>query len=320
MRPWTEAAWLDEARGWIAERLAEVDTTQIGGVEQPHVRPWSTALRILTSEGVLWFKANARVLTHEAAAVRHLAAARPALVPELVALDLDRGWMLMRDAGERLREVVARERDLDRWLVVLPLYGELQLAAARRADELVAAGVPDYRCAQLPEMVSRITVEARGLDGEARRLLSDTGTVTALCEKLAAVGVPESIQHNDLHDGQVFVRGGRYRILDWGDACVSHPFLTMSVTLEGQLAWGLDDVEGSLDTTRFRDAYLEPFAPFAARQDLVVALEAALRLGWIARALVTLPLALELGSPHDQPLHDHIRMYVQRFLDSAAAG
>lgn len=315
MMPWTEAAWLDEARGWIAERLAEVDATQVGEFQQPHVRPWSTALRVPTSEGVLWFKANARVLTYEAAAVRLLAAARPELVPDLVALDLDRGWMLMRDAGERLREVVARERDLDRWLVVLPRYGELQLAAARCADELVAAGVPDYRCAQLPELCARIAAEARGLDAEARRLLSDTTTVTVLCEKLAAARVPQSIQHNDLHDGQVFVRGGRYRVLDWGDACVSHPFLTMSVTLEGQLAWGLDDVEGSLDTTRFRDAYLEPFTPFAGRQDLVVALEAALRLGWIARALVTLPLALELDAPHGEQLHGHIRMYVQRFLD-----
>ena len=48
--------------------------------------------------------------------------------------------------------------------------------------------------------------------------------------------------------------------MDWGDACISHPFFTLSVTLEGVLAWGLDDEEDSEDTAPYRDAYLEPFA------------------------------------------------------------
>ena len=34
-------------------------------------------------------------------------------------------------------------------------------------------------------------------------------------------GIAETIQHDDLNDGAVYVRDGRYVILDWGDACVS---------------------------------------------------------------------------------------------------
>ena len=67
---------------------------------------------------------------------------------------------------------------------------------------------------------------------------------------------PETIQHDDLHDGQVFVQDGRYLLLDWGDACVSHPFFTLAVTLDGVIAWGVDDVEHSEDTEPYRDAYL----------------------------------------------------------------
>ena len=85
--------------------------------------------------------------------------------------------------------------------------------------------------------------------------------VEEMCDELAGYGLPETIQHDDFHDGQVFVRDGRYLLLDWGDACVSHPFFTLSVTLEGQLAWGLDDVHGSVDVRPFRDAYLRAFAP-----------------------------------------------------------
>jgi Ser/Thr protein kinase RdoA (MazF antagonist) len=108
--------------------------------------------------------------------------------------------------------------------------------------------------------------------------------VAELCEQLATYGIAETVQHDDLHDGQVFVRDGRHLIMDWGDACVSHPFFTLSVTLEGVLAWGLDDVEDSVDTAPFRDAYLAPFAERYAG-DLVAASEVAVRLGWAARAV-----------------------------------
>ena len=58
----------------------------------------------------------------------------------------------------------------------------------------------------------------------------------------------------------VYARYGRYLILDWGDACVSHPFFSMSVTVEGVVGWGADDLQGSVDIAPFRDAYLAPFA------------------------------------------------------------
>ena len=40
------------------------------------------------------------------------------------------------------------------------------------------------------------------------------------------------------------------------------PLLTMAVTLEGVIAWGLDDIRGSVELTPFRAAYLEPFTPY----------------------------------------------------------
>ena len=57
------------------------------------------------------------------------------------------------------------------------------------------------------------------------------------------------------------------------------------MTLEGTLAWGLDDIQGSVDVTPFRDAYLEPFTPLANGADLDAACTTALRLGWACRAV-----------------------------------
>ena len=58
----------------------------------------------------------------------------------------------------------------------------------------------------------------------------------------------------------------------------------MAITLEGVIAWGLDDIRGSVDVSPFRDAYLEPFASHGTSSQLNAALAIAVRLGWVCRA------------------------------------
>lgn len=277
---WRDPEFVAAAHAWIAPRLAELGLARTGDIEQSHVYAWSTVMRVPTDAGDVWFKANADALRHEAAVVDILSARVPDLVPPLLARDERTGWMLTADAGERLREVVAREASLDRWLDVLTRYATLQLELVDRVEDFLDAGVPDLRLASLPERYERLVGE---LEVE-RRFRDATPYVEGLCRQLGAFGIAETIQHDDLHDAQVFVRDGRNWVMDWGDACISHPFLSLSVALEGVIAWGLEDREGSVDTTPFRDAYLRPFAA-VYDGDLVAAVEVALRLGWACRAV-----------------------------------
>jgi len=90
----------------------------------------------------------------------------------------------------------------------------------------------------------------------------------------------------------VFVRRGEHAsphlLMDWGDACVTHPFLVLAVPLTGVIAWGLDDEEDSEDTAPYRDSYLRPWVearPDLARADLQHAADLATRLGWACRAV-----------------------------------
>lgn len=277
---WRDPDWLAGVYDWIDRRLDELGLARSGEPEQPHVYPWSTVLRVPTEQGNVWFKANAEPLRHEATLVERIAARRPDVVPPLLAADTAAGWMLMADAGETLRTVTQRERSLDRWYDVLPRYAGVQLDLADDVDAMLALGVPDMRLATLPKAYERLVDEI----GAERRFRDALPMVAELCDELAAYGLPELIQHDDLHDAQVFVRDGRHLVLDWGDACVSHPFFTLSVTLEGGLAWGLDDIENSVDTAPFRDAYLRPYAE-RFDGDLVDASRVALRLGWACRAI-----------------------------------
>lgn len=186
----------------------------------------------------------------------------------------------MSDAGRRLREVVAEERSLERWLDVLDGYARLQLACEDDVAELLAAGLPDRRLTTLPAAYAELVA---GLDDSDPRL-PDADRIAALCAELASYGIRETVQHDDLHDGQVFVRDGTHLVMDWGDACVSHPFFTLSVTLEGQIAWGVDDEEDSEDLAPYLAAYLRPYRE-RYDGDLDAAARVAMRLGWVCRAV-----------------------------------
>ena len=287
MTDWTDPAWITSAHEWINEQLKLRGTSVVGEIEQRHVRPWSTVMRVATDQGgTCWFKANIPRLAYEARVVQLIAREKPLAGPEVIAIDAARGWMLTADGGTRLRELVNEEQRFDRWLDVLPVYAQLQLDMAPFADELISLGVPDRRLALLPDQYEQLLGRDLGLGAdEMSRLRALQAWVREACAELAEKPIPETIQHDDLHDGQVFIRDERYLIADWNDACISHPFLSMSVTLEGQLQWGFDDVEGSVDILPFRDAYLEPFTSLMPRDELNDAMSQALRLGWICRAL-----------------------------------
>jgi hypothetical protein len=286
-----------------------------GEPDQFHVRWWSTVIRVPTADGDLYFKAVTRGFEFEPPLTAKLAGLAPDRVPELVDVDSSRGWMLMRDAGTRLRDLVDLPADLPHWERALPRYAELQIAAAPLAGELLALGVPDVRLSKLPNQLRMLlAAPANRLSNELKeRVLRALPEVEELCDRLAAYGIPETIQHDDLHDGQVFVRGGRYLFFDWGDSCISHPFHSLTVTLRATAA-KLDLEPGGPELLHLRDAYLEPFGAPAEAAGL------AYRTGTIARALAWDRYARAAGV-NAEPEDDSAPSYgLKLFLENGPVG
>ena len=288
---WTDEDWFAEATAWIRE---QVELT--GEIEQPHVREWSTVLRVPSANGTLWFKAVSPVHAFEPRLTALLAREQPGQVPDVLAVDGDRAWMLMADGGTRFRDLPATVVD---WERVLPGYAELQIAVTPLADAMLDLGVPDRRLDKLPSELRRL---ARGYP-ELEQCVPEA---VRLVDELAAHGIAETIQHDDLHDGQVFVRNGQYRVFDWGDSCVSHPFHTLTVTLRAA-AWKLELEPGGPEILRMRDAYLEPFGPPA---ELAPIAQVAYRTGTLARALA--------WTQDDDP--EAVGYGVRRFLENGPMG
>jgi hypothetical protein len=275
---WNDPAWRREAEEWIRERVEVA-----GPIEDERIKPWAAVLRVPTGSGTMFFKEAQPSLSHEARLIEILARRHPELVTE-VAFSDDRGRMLMPDAGEQLQVVLERDLDLRYWEEALPLYAELQIDAAPDAGELVAIGTFDRRAAVLPAAFEELLAEpAEGqTPGEYAELLRLAPEVRRVCEQLAASPVPETINNDDFTDGSIFLGDGLYRFLDWGDACVSHPFFTLTVT-QRVIEIRHELPLGAPETRRIRDAYLEPFTRFAPRAELEALVEPARRIGQVCR-------------------------------------
>jgi hypothetical protein len=246
----------------------------VGAIEIAHERPWATVLRVPLADGFAWFKACGPVQAFEPRLSAELFARWPDRVAEVLGHNEERAWLLLADAGTPIGSL---DNPPELWLAVLPSYAELQLGEAAHTDEHLAHGVPDLRTAVLPARYEDLLQHDLPLEREELgRLRGFAPRFAELCEELAGDGIPETIQHDDLHMANVYTKEERLRVLDWGDSSISHPFASLVETfrfLESVNELPLDDPW----FTRLRDAYLEPWGP-----DLADTFALAMRVGTFA--------------------------------------
>jgi hypothetical protein len=286
--PWDDSAWRKAALDWLDTHLPAPET----GPRRVRVRPWSIIVRVETAEGPIWFKAASPGSQFEAGLTEALSQWVPGHVLTPYAVDAARGWSLLPSGGELLRSIPHGPRE---WEAVLTQYADLQRALVPRVGELTRLGVPDARVSVLPAVYDAIAAENRTLTTEDRaRLDAFRPVVVEWCEELGAIGVPDSLDHADLHDGQILV-SDRYTFFDWGDANVGHPFFSLLVALERAA-----DLHGADIVARLEDVYLEAWTDGHPMNELRRAAELARRLSRLTRAGSwgrLFPAAAHLGDP-----------------------
>ena len=291
--PWSQPGWLKEARAWIQEKLEAQGLSLSGAIEQPHIRPWSTVLRVPTPSGDVYFKATLPRLKHEVAVTAALAEWRPDCVLPVLAVDLERGWMLQPDGGTTLRELVRESGDFRHWDSVLPFYARFQIEMVDHVTRLLALGEPDRRLEALPSQYEvlledkemlRIDRENGISSAEYGRLRALAPRVAHMCEELASYRVPETLNHGDFHDANIFVQDGRQLFFDWGDSAISHPFYSLRTTFVS-LYYSLQIDEGAPEHDHLRDVYLAAWEGYEPPHRLRAAFKLAQRLAAVNGAL-----------------------------------
>lgn len=275
---WQDPNWLNQAHDWIRTEAGKHNIKIIAEIEQPHIYPWSTVLKVSTNEGTLYFKATAPETVYESALTEKLAELYPKATPELIATDTTRGWMLMRDAGEPLRASIRPTKDVTPWKPVIKLFSEVQVGCVEHVPELLALGIPDWRLTHLPKLYTELLNDTdsilvdqpKGLTSEEfQRVQGLAPRFAEICKNLAAFGIPETINHGDFHDANVLVKDGRITLFDWGDGCIAHPFIslrTFFVSIE--IALELEDYSFTPEMQSLLDIYLEPWQKFSSKEKL----------------------------------------------------
>jgi hypothetical protein len=279
--PWERRGWYAEAVHWILSECSRLGYAPSRPIEQIKAA-WSSSsiLRINTSAGDLYFKAVYPKQPFEPAVIDALAKRWPRNVPAVVAADHDRGWMLMRDFGERTldREPIAR------WQTANRVFSAIQITCSADLDPWWRLQCPDLRIPALVECMDRLLGDTAALridepgglsSAAATRLRELVPRMHDLWAELAEIPIPASIVQQDFRDGNLVMWERSYVFYDWSDTVVSHPFFACCRFL--------DFVEGNPRPPRglpvgermrrIADAYLQPWTRIIGDAELRRAFE-----------------------------------------------
>lgn len=220
----TSPSFLTIARRWISSTIDAAGMSAIGPSEQVRVRPWSTQLVTPTTEGRIWFKANCAGLTHEAALHAELARVGGGFVDPPLAVHLGHGWLLTRDRGPTLAErgglrldqwcaLVQEAARLQRHVAGLPIVRDTGVVDCSPATVLPRFEALLDRYASLPPSnLCHLSSDQVRAFHAARPGLEEAVAV------LTATAMPVTLNHGDLHPGNVIIVNGQSRLFDFADA------------------------------------------------------------------------------------------------------
>ncbi len=295
LSPWlrgTRPHWEAGVREWLTATGRSLGLGKLKDVHTVKERPWAVVHRVTFQRGTSYFKACGMSGRHEPLLLPWLAKRWSSVIPAVQRAQGAFGWILMADAGLPLRETTDVPAQLSALASVLSSYSRIQIESSDFVSRLLGIGLPDRRVHQLPGLLAKLIeseVLAIGLDAaeteDLRSRLRDAlPRLTRCCDRLAASPCPAALDHGDLHPGNVLCGGASYRICDWGDSCVTHPFCSLAFTLETALATLPEDLREPWKR-KLCDAYLAPWAALFPPERIHAELRDALWIAHVVRAL-----------------------------------
>lgn len=258
----------DDLNEWVEGQLQKQGIAPLSNVETVTDRPWSRVWRLTTGQGTVYCKAVASYMNPELALTAQLWQSHPDLVAEPLAMNTQKGWLLVADAGPMMRRVFSDSSEAEPWFLVLADYARMQIDWMEHSIPLRSLGLPDRSLLTIADQVRPLIDQAMNIEVEDEKdqlRPEHRPQLEALLEnwpEFAATLYPgdlsETLNHGDLHDANIAWQEAHGRIFDWGDASLSHPFMSMRTvlaTLERRFGVPSDDAE----LYPYIQAYLAPW-------------------------------------------------------------
>lgn len=302
--PWATREFTDALRSWVEQAVGPVR------LERWRSRPWAALWRAYAGDGLFYAKQGAPATRFEAGLATFLAERLPDRFVPVTASDPATGLLLTPDRGEPFGHGAT---DAAVWEELVRGWALVQRELAGQVGELAALGVPLLLPEQVPDLVRSRTALLAGLPQDdprrlptasARRLEAALPDLEVDVAQVVALGLPPTLNHDDLSGGNVFVERGeglRVRFFDLGDALVTEPLAALHVPLASYAdLLGVPVTDPRVQ--RLVEAWLEVWDDVVPAAELRAALPAALRLARLGRHevwwRVMEPLAAEDVGPH----------------------
>ena len=268
--PWSQAGWYTRVESWIRDQLKH-RAIEVSNIIQQRSWVRSCVMLIETDAGNFYFKAVPSMFSYEPVISRVLALRHPRHSPEVIAVDIDNAWMLMREfQGTPLFRII----DLSLWENALKSFAEIQIDLVPRTQNLIGLGFPDRHVDQMVSQLDHLLADLpKYLDEEeVEELEGYRNQIRDLCWELLEYDIPLSLGHGDFWAGNVMVNMARCVFFDWSESSVTHPFFDLAFFMSGLNKYLSDNI---MVYHRLRDAYLEPWVIYMEMDKLIKAFELA---------------------------------------------
>jgi len=237
--PFSRLGWFSELRNWIESVVEPIGLHVNGRFQQLNASASFSLIRFETDGPALWFKAVGEPNQREFTITCLLTQLFPEYLPRILGRRPDwNGWLSREAPGKLLSDV--QEQVL--WEQASASLAKLQIQSIDRGSQVLGAGARDLGSAALSKLIQPfISVVAQLMERQTKvpPSILDRKDLSALADSLQsavdatkAIGIPETIVHLDLNPGNIIGSENRCAFLDWAEAYVGNPLLSLEYLLE----------------------------------------------------------------------------------------
>jgi len=237
--PFARPGWFTELRDWAADRMRPLGLEFTGRFHQYNASPTFSLIRFETTGPAVWFKAVGKPNLREFPITLRLAELFPRFTPKILASKPEwNGWLSREVNGKKLGEA----HDIALWQRVAADLARLQIESISETESITRLGTHDLRSDVLLsaidpffELVGRLMDEQPKtppaiLSREELSLLRVQ--VDDALTLLSDFGIPNTLGHLDLNPWNIIVSDDGCVFLDWAEAYIGYPFLSLEYLVE----------------------------------------------------------------------------------------
>jgi len=254
----------------LSDSLRSLGINAVGSISQIKNAYTSCVFRCPTDAGELYLKIPTKVFIREFEITRVLKDWDIVQLPEWAAFDEGLKTFLMRDMGGA---DLSTDASLVTMMAVVQSYAIFQKKAINLINLKEVYPFYDLTSTSLKSRMDSLVTDAVKLlrnsefelnDQEIAGLLKRIPYWKALVGRIEVNPIPNSVDHGDLHAGNIRITEDGIIFFDWGWSAISHPFFSISSFLHS-----IRKSITASDKLYLRDTYLQEWQSYASMEQLV---------------------------------------------------